>query len=126
MTIAEAIALVDAFKPNKLTSAQKTKLLSDADSAIFQEIISTHEGDDTTPTEFAGYTDTTDADTVLLAPAPHDQLYRWWLESQIDLANMELAKYGNSHALYNTAYQAFAAYYNRKHMPIGAATHFTV
>ena len=126
MTIAEALAMVDALKPSKWTSTQKIKWLSDADSAIFDEIISTHEADDTTPTSFVGYTSETETSTVLLAPAPYDQLYRWYLESQIDLSNMELGKYNNSAALYTAAYQSFAAYYNRKHIPLQSATYFNV
>lgn len=123
-TIREAIAMVDALKANRIPSADKIKWLSQCDSAIFQQIIKTHQMDAGMPEIFPGYDGETDLDTLLLAPPPHDELYRHYLEMQIDLVNMELAKYNNASALYNTAYQNFAAWYNRTHMPVSAVTHF--
>ena len=120
-TIRETIAKVDALKANRIPSAEKVKWLSQCDSAIFNEIIATHEG---APANFGGYDEDTDLETELLAPAPHDELYRHYLEMQIDLVNMELAKYNNASALYNAAYQGFAAWYNRNHKPRSAVTHF--
>ena len=123
-TIREAIEHVDALKVNRVPSADKVRWLSKCDNAIFDEIIKTHAPDSNTPESFPGYAPDVDIDTVLLAPPPYDELYRHYLEMQIDLVNMEMAKYNNSSALYNSAKQNFAAYYNRTHAPLGAATHF--
>lgn len=124
MTIAEAIAMIDALKTNKYTSAQKIRWLSDCDSTIFNDIILTHDPDDDTPETFAGYTSATSTSTVLLAPAPHDMLYIWYMGAQIDLANRELSMYNNSISLFNTVLQGYASYYNRTHLPIQQATYF--
>lgn len=123
-TIRETIEKVDALKVNKVPSADKIKWLSQCDSAIFNNIIKTHDSGEGTPDTFVGYDESTDLDTELLAPAPHDEMYRHYLEMQIDLVNMELAKYNNASALYNAAYQGYAAWYNRNNRPKSTVTHF--
>ena len=116
MTIGEVIDLVDRLKPNGFTTSEKIKWLSDLDATIWSEIYQTHM--DLPETGWEAYNDDTDQDTVLLAYAPYDPVYRWYLEAQIDLYNMELDKYNNSSALFNSAYRAFGNAYNREHMPI--------
>lgn len=115
MTISGAIDNVDRLKPNGFSDDEKIGWLSELDARIWAEIIQTHEGAEDRTWE--PYTEDTDRDTVLLAYAPYDPVYRYWLEAQIDLYNMELDKYNNSTALFNAAYQDFAGAYNRTHMP---------
>lgn len=116
MTCGAIIALVDKLKPNRFTAEQKYQWLSDLDGMIVRELIETHEGSPLTA-PFAGYRPEKDEDTELLVPAPYDGLYRWYLESQIDLGNMEIAKYNNAKALFNQAYITYTDHYNRTHMP---------
>ncbi len=117
MTVAEAIALVDGLKPNKFSQADKVKWLSDIDGLIVRELIDTHE-DSPLEYDFEGYRATPGGmREELIAPYPYDILYRWYLESQIDLGNMEIAKYNNSKTLFNNAYLTYTDYYNRTHMP---------
>jgi hypothetical protein len=123
MTIKDVISMVDGLKANQITGAQKLRWLSECDSTIFNDIIAVHENDGSMPVVFKGYTDA-DVDTELLAKAPHDILYRHYLEMQIDLYNKELANYNNSNRLYNAALTAFSNWYTRNHMPTGQATHF--
>ena len=115
MTIIEAINRVDALKANGYEQSQKIGWLSDLDGIIKAEIIDTHEGGENVT--FEGYNDNTPIDTVLLVPAPYDDVYRYYLEAQIDYANGEYGKYNNSMSMYNTVYAAYAKYYNRKYMP---------
>ena len=119
MTIIEAIERVDLLKPNNYTQEDKIVWLSMLDGVIKTEIIDTHEGAE--DVAFNGYGVDISHDTVLLAPAPYDDVYVKWLEAQIDYANGELAKFNNSIAMYNTAYAAFERYYNRTHMPLGTS-----
>ena len=58
-------------------------------------------------------------ETELLVPAPFDEVYLRWLEAQIDYANGEYDKYNNAILMYQTAYDGYANYYNRTHMPVG-------
>lgn len=122
MTIIEAIARVDAVKPNVYQLPQKIKWLSALDGIIKREIIDTHEGgEDIT---FSGYMEDTNPNTELLVPAPYDEVYVRYLEMQIDYANNEYGKYNNSLMMYNSAYNAFEKYYNREHMPISRGSRF--
>lgn len=124
MTLRDAIQMVNGLKPNQYTDTQKVQWLSECDSTIYIEIIDTHELPPGMPESFTGYNPETDMDRPLLATAPHDMLYRYYLEAQIDLYNKELDKYNNSSALYNNAYASYAAWYNRTHMPRSYATYF--
>ena len=121
MTIREAIEQTDALKDNQYTQEQKIGWLSQLDGYVFKEIILTHENDGT---PFSGFNSETDPDTELLVPAPYTDVYRWFLESRIDLANGELAKYNNSVSLYNNAYLTYFDYYNRTHAPLQQAAYF--
>ena len=122
MTIIEAINKTDNFKPNSYTQPDKVRWLSILDGIIKTEIIDTHEGSENVT--FNGYEAETPIETVLLVPAPYDDIYVKWLEAQIDYANGETAKYNNSMVMYNTAYSAFERYYNRTHMPKGKSFKF--
>ena len=115
MTLIEAINKIDTLKPNNYTQSDKVKWLSNLDGVIKTGIIDTHEGGENVI--FNGYDDNTPIDTVLLAPAPYDDLYIKWLENQIDYYNAEFGKFNNSAMTFNTAYSAFERYYNRQHMP---------
>lgn len=122
MTIMDALYRIDEVKPNSYSQAEKMKWLSSLDGVIKSEIIDTHEGGEAVI--FNGYDEATDLSTTLLVPAPYDDIYLRWLETQIDYANGEYGKYNNSMAMYNTAYTSYANYYNRAHMPIGKKLKF--
>ena len=115
MKIKDAIALVDRLKPNKFSVADKVAWLSEIDGLIVRELVETHENPPVNG-DFGGYTDD-NLEVELIAPYPYDILYRWYLESQIDLGNMEINKYNNSRTLFNNAYLTFTDFYNRTHMP---------
>lgn len=115
MTIIEAIHAIDSIKPNGYSQSDKVRWLSMLDGLVKAEIIDTHEGAE--GVVFNGYDDNTPLDTVLLIPAPYDNVYVLWLQAQIDYANEETAKYKNSSSAYNHAYNEFQRYYNRTHMP---------
>ena len=122
MTIIEAINHIDSLKPNSYTQADKIIWLSNLDGIIKNEIIDTHEGSENVT--FDGYNAETALDTVLLVPAPYDDVYIKWLVAQIDCANEETKRYTNSMIMYNTAYSTFERFYNRTHMPRGRKLKF--
>lgn len=122
MTIQEAVNLVDRMKPNQYDHETKVQWLSKLDGMIFREVIATHEGG--TLTAFDGY-DASDPDVVLLVPYPYDEdVYNYFLQSQIDKENGEMAKYNQSIVLYNNAYQTFWNWYNRTYRPLPAEAAF--
>ena len=122
MKIIEAINRIDSLKHNTYSRNEKVAWLSRLDSRVKRLIIDTHEGG--SDIAFTGYGDSTDPNTELLVPAPFDELYLRWLESQIDYANGEYDKYNNSILMYQAAYDAYANHYNRSHLPKGAAMKF--
>ena len=118
MKIIEAINRIDSLKHNTYSNNDKLAWLSRLDSMVKRLIIDTHEGEEVT---FTGYDDSTDMATEMLVPAPFDEVYLRWLEAQIDYHNGEYDKYNNSILMYQAAYDAYANYYNRNHMPKGTA-----
>lgn len=117
MKLSEAIAKIDAFKPNDYGQEEKISWLSNLDATVKKEIIDTHESAE--KVEFKGYDENTSLDTELLVPAPHDEMYLRWLEAQIDYYNGEIGRYSNSMTMFNSEYSAYTREYNRTHMPLG-------
>ena len=122
MTIIELITDVDEMKPNGYEQIYKIQWLSQLDGRIKDEIIDTHEGGE--GVSFSGYDASTPLATELLVTQPYDDVYRYWLEAQIDYANGEYTKYNNSMSMFNEAYSAYSRYYNKTHMPKGKSIKF--
>ena len=123
MTIAEAINKTDSIKPNTYSLPEKIAWLSHLDGKIKVDIIDTHEGYE--KVSFSGYDEAVNMETVLLVPAPFDNIYLRWLEAQIDYANGEYRRFNSSITMYNAEYDEFANYYTRNHMPLSAGKRFT-
>ena len=79
MNIRDALDQVDALKPNQFDERQKIYWLSQVDQRIYNDVVLRHEMDESMPATFGGYPPDVDQDTQLLAGAPFDALYRWWL-----------------------------------------------
>jgi hypothetical protein len=117
MTIMDALYRIDELKPNSYSQPEKIKWLSSLDGVIKSEIIDSHEGGE--DVVFDGYDEFAELTTVLLVPAPYDDIYLRWLDAQIDYNNGEYDKYNNSITAYNDAYNLYQRHYNRTHMPKG-------
>ena len=122
MTIIEVINRLDALKANTYSQTDKVAWLSQLDLLVKTQILDQHEGNPAGG--FSGYTDATPGSTVLLVPAPFDELYLRWLEAQIDYYNGENERYNNAIALYNALFEAYANHYTRTHRPCGAGNRF--
>lgn len=117
MNIREIISVVDRLKPNNYTDEDKKLWLSILDSRVFSEILGTHQGAEID--SFEGYNADTEDTTELLIPFPYaEEIYRYWLESQIDYANQEINKFNNDTALFNLKWSDYANFYNRTHLPL--------
>lgn len=121
MTLIEAISKIDNLKHNTYTHEDKVVWLSTLDGMVKREIMDTHEGDEVS---FQGYDTDSDVETVLLVPAPYDQVYLRWLEAQIDYCNGEYSRFNNSMEMFQAAYQSYSNFYNRTHMPKGVGIRF--
>ena len=109
--------MTDELKPNQIERARKIEWLSRLDGLIYREIILRHARKDTEMTACPHYDQATPPDTELLAKAPYDEIYRFYLETHIDLANQEYGKYNNSAALFSAAWGRMARAYHREHEP---------
>ena len=122
MKIIEAINEVDSLKPNTYSRNQKIVWLSRVDSMVKKQIIDTHKSAEVV--SFDGYTADTPTDTVLLVPAPWDEIYLRWLEAQIDYHNGEYDKYNNAIIVFNTAFEDYQKHYNDMHNPVQRGKRF--
>lgn len=122
MKMIEAITKLDALKFNTYTQSDKVEWLSRLDNMVKKHIIDTHEGWENVI--FTGYDDSTDLQTELLVLAPHDEIYLRWMEAQIDYHNGEYDKYNNAIIMFNTAYEAYQAFYTRNHLPVSRGRRF--
>ena len=122
MKIIEAINGLDALKFNTYSQDDKIQWLSRLDNMVKKQIIDTHEGAESV--SFGGYTADTPLDTVLLVPAPWDEVYLRWLEAQIDYHNGEYDKYNNAIIMFNTAFEAYQKHYNSAHKPVQRGRRF--
>lgn len=122
MTIIEAINRLDSLKHNTYKQNDKIRWLSKLDLMVKKQIIDTHEGAEAI--SFNGYTEETDINTELLVPAPYDEVYLRWLEAQIDYHNGEYDNYSNAIIMFNTEFEAYAAYYNKNHRPVNRGKRF--
>lgn len=122
MTIGEVIAQVDALRRNTYGEAEKIRWLSQLDQRVQRRIIDTHEAAEAV--SFAGYDETTDQGTVLLVPAPYDEMYLHYLIAQIEYFDQQENRYNNANGLFESVWNDYACWYNRTHMPIGPRLKF--
>ena len=122
MTIIEAINKVDALKFNAYSQNDKISWLSKLDLAVKRLILDNHVGHPAP--DFKGYTEDTPLSTVLLVPAPFDEIYLRWMDAQIDYYNGENDRYNNSILLYNAMFDAYANYYTRQNKPCNKGSRF--
>lgn len=144
MTTGEIIRKVDELRPNTYTDQLKIGWLSELDGKIHEEIICTHTDiveEKETPWKNPLDIERTEVETAnntppftpyntlndeLLIPFPYGgDVYIYYLMSQIDFYNAEIAKYNQSITLYNNAYQAYANWYNRTHSPVRKGRRFS-
>lgn len=104
MTIFEALERVDGLKFNTYSREEKIRWLAEVEGNIACQIL--HQD------QFVFDADTPE-ETMLLAPAPFDNIYLRWLEAQIDYHNGEYEKFNASILLYNSAWEALANYIQR-------------
>ena len=122
MRINEAINRLDSLKFNTYSQEDKVGWLSRLDNMVKKQIIDAHEGAESV--SFVGYTADTPMDTILLVPAPYDEVYLRWMEAQIDYHNGEYDKYNNAIIMFNTAFEAYQSHYNSTHKPVSHGRRF--
>ena len=93
LTVSAVLAQVDALLPNGYTNEEKCRWVTQAEGFVRAEVY----GLDPSTMGQLGEEDT------LCAPAPHQELYRHYVEAQIHYANGEMTRYNNAAAMWNNA-----------------------
>ena len=106
LTAAEVLTRVDTLLPNSYTATEKLHWLSQAEGFVKREILC----------ESGPFSELL-ADTVLSVPAPYDELYRYYVEAQIQYANAEMTRYNNASTAWNNAFLTYRDYYFRTTAP---------
>ena len=110
MTLGEALALTDRLRPNDCGEDLKRRWISELEGLVCHGILAgTGEGPDTVPV----YGEDTDAGVALLVPPPYDGLYALYLMMQLELRQGETTAYQNAAAVFQTAWDRYAARHNR-------------
>nr|DAK73515.1 MAG TPA: hypothetical protein [Caudoviricetes sp.] len=115
MTVNEVLCEVDELKPSKFDDGLMIQWLTRLEKKIYEEIINTHEHEDTEDEEKWDVPEQLEMDYELVVPDTYADLYKYYVFSMIDFANTEFDLYGNSMAMFNQSYQEFCNYYNRTH-----------
>ena len=103
LTVSAVLAQVDALLPNGYTTEEKCRWVTQAEGFIRAEVY----GLDPASVGELGEDDT------LCAPAPHQELYRHYVEAQIHYANGEMSRYNNAMAAWNELFLAWRDYQAR-------------
>ena len=103
-------------------AADPMAALAAKNCAVKLQIIDNHVGAENI--SFSGYNKDTPLNTVLLVPAPYDEVYLRWMEAQIDYHNGEYDKFNNSIVMYNTAFDNYQKCYIRTHKPVQTGRRF--
>lgn len=116
MTVNDVINEVNNLKPNDYGNEEKIKWLQRLDQQIKQEVCDTHRYNDgeSEPDVTTAYT----TDTVLLVPAPYDELYVHFLSAQIDYYNREYDGFNATNSMYEACFSSFRNRYNQTHRPL--------
>jgi hypothetical protein len=120
MKLEDVLVQVNTLKPNTYDDDILIGWVSDLEWKMIDEIWKTHETTEDTPEyeDFNGYTED-DMSTELMVPDRYAEVYKLYLYAQIDFNNNETVRYQTSVAMFNSAFQTYANYYNRTHMPNG-------
>lgn len=117
MTINEVLDEVDRIaKNNSIDRNQKIKWLDRLDRSIFNDLLQYKKDNIET---FDGYDVDDDEDTELLAVAPYDELYVYYVLAQINLIQQEIDFYNNNYAIYEDKYRNYRDFINRTYRTKG-------
>ena len=115
MTLTQAIQFADELAPNAYSTALKVQWLNHIEGRLALEVflMAPAEAEET-------YHYTTSAEDMakeLLVGPPYDDLYTWYLRSQIDLAQAEYDKAQNDTAMFNAAWTEFVCWFCQRYDP---------
>lgn len=103
-TLSEIIEEVDEICDNSFSDDQKTRWINRLEARIWTDILLISESDYDTLDYSA------DADKELVADSTHEDIYYYWLQAQIHLAQRDISDYNIMVNLYNSAWENYASF----------------
>ena len=100
------IERLDRLRPNDYAWADKVGWLSALDGRIQEQLLG-GTGD------FSGYGPETEGEQALLIQGPYADIYLKWLTAQVDLNNLEGARYSASQAAFEAGWAELARWLTR-------------
>jgi hypothetical protein len=113
MTVQEAIDFVDEIKPNAFSDKIKLRWINQIEGRIALELLLKTREEAEEDYQYS----LEELETDLLIGSPHDDVYTWWLQAQIDLANGEYDKAANTMAVFNAAWSGLARWFLQAYDP---------
>ena len=107
MTYVECTSMVDTLAPNCVPLDVKRRWLGELEGRVMIELEGVSPSALSTPEEDSEM-------PYLSAPYPFDRMYWLYIMAMLDYVNGDSARYANSAALFNTAYQAYAKWRMRE------------
>ncbi len=103
MTYDTCMFMADTLMPNRVPVSVKHRWLGELEGRIQVELEGVSPSSLTPPEERKDL-------ITLSAPYPYDRLYWLYLMAMLDFINGDSARYENSAAMFNTAYQNYAKF----------------
>lgn len=113
MTLGEIIKRADRTKPNDFSMEDKIQWIAELDGQIALNVMMMSIED----VKQFRYTED-DVDVEPLVEFPHDKMYEYYVQAQIDFDNGEYNKYQNSSAMFNSLYQDFLRWFANTYDPV--------
>lgn len=114
MTLAQLIAEVDEYRPNHYDADMKTGWVNEIEEKAVKTVINRAAFK---AVEFVPYTYDLNAETELLIPNTHKDVYETYLFAKMDYINAEFDRYNADAAMHDAAWKDYAAEYRREHYP---------
>ncbi len=116
MNISKVIENVRNIKTGyEVSDEQIISAINDVEMNIILNITNGRKDDKTISDEYGNYDINTDRSKELLAPAPYDNIYQYYVCSQIDLVYEDSERYAIDSVLYNNTFLELRAFWIKNH-----------
>lgn len=114
MKLGELIENIIGTRGQQYDEEMLTGWVNEIEGQAVDEVINQAEGYNI---PFKPYDYSRDAERELQIPNRFQDVYINYLTAKIDFGNQETERYNNDVAMYNSAYEAYAAWFRREHRP---------
>lgn len=114
MTVTALIEKILILKGRQYDEETMVGWLNEIEGQAIEDVVNQAEGYNV---EFVPLSYDQDAEKELTVPDRFQDVYTNYLFSKIDFHNQETERYNNDVVMFNSAFDAYAAWFRRKHMP---------